>query len=170
MAGRRIDLARDFRDPLSAFVAREVRFLVVGAYALAAMGRPRATADLGVWVDPTPDNAERTLDAGEILQPAAGSFVGDEVFAADDGRRDVAERDRLPAGPCASAHRPPRPQRLRASAVRIGRRAQSPEKRSMRSSHSAAGRSAKTALLSAGPMNQSPRATSASSWPGPQPA
>ena len=47
--------------------------------------------------------------------------------------------------------------------------AQSPEKRSMRSSHIAVGRSLKTALLSAGPMNQSPRPTSMSSWPGPQP-
>jgi hypothetical protein len=44
----------DFVDLLRAFAEREVRFLVVGAYALAHHGRPRATGDLDVWVDPSP--------------------------------------------------------------------------------------------------------------------
>ena len=51
----------DFVDLLRAFAEAEVRFLVVGAYALAHHGRPRATGDLDVWVDPTPLNAERVL-------------------------------------------------------------------------------------------------------------
>ena len=33
----------DFRDMLSAFIAERVEFLLVGAYALAAHGVPRAT-------------------------------------------------------------------------------------------------------------------------------
>lgn len=49
---------QDFVDLLRAFIAHEVRFLVVGAYALGVHGRPRATGDLDVWVDPTPENAE----------------------------------------------------------------------------------------------------------------
>jgi hypothetical protein len=48
---------------LRAFIDRDVRFLVVGAYALGVHGRPRATGDLGVWVEPTPDNAARILEA-----------------------------------------------------------------------------------------------------------
>lgn len=32
--------------------------MVVGAHALAAHGVPRATVDLDLWVDPTPDNAQ----------------------------------------------------------------------------------------------------------------
>jgi len=63
MAGGKTRLAPDVRDLLRAFVARDVRFLVVGAYALAVHGRPRATGDLDVWVDPTPENAERALAA-----------------------------------------------------------------------------------------------------------
>jgi hypothetical protein len=59
----RIDLARDFRDLLRAFVDHEVRFLVLGAYALAILGRPRATGDLHVWVESTPENATRTYAA-----------------------------------------------------------------------------------------------------------
>jgi hypothetical protein len=35
----------------------------VGAYALALHGRPRATGDLDLWVDATPDNAARIMTA-----------------------------------------------------------------------------------------------------------
>lgn len=47
----------DFHDLLAAFVANQVRFLVVGAHALAAHGVPRVTGDLDILVDPTPSNA-----------------------------------------------------------------------------------------------------------------
>ena len=63
MAGAKIDLARDFHDLLHAFIDHEVRFLVVGAYALAVHGRPRATGDLDLWVDPTAANAEHAFAA-----------------------------------------------------------------------------------------------------------
>lgn len=53
----------DFVDLLRAFVAADVRFLVVGAYALAHHGLPRATGDLDIWVDPTPENAPRVIRA-----------------------------------------------------------------------------------------------------------
>jgi len=51
----------DFIDLLRAFSAADVRFLVVGAYALALHGRPRGTGDLDVWVDATPENAPRVM-------------------------------------------------------------------------------------------------------------
>jgi hypothetical protein len=54
---------QDFVDLLQAFVAHNVRFLIVGAYALALHGRPRATGDLDVWVDPTAENAPRVMRA-----------------------------------------------------------------------------------------------------------
>ena len=53
----------DFVDLLRAFIAADVRFLVVGAYALAHHGRPRATGDLDLWVDATPANAPRVVEA-----------------------------------------------------------------------------------------------------------
>jgi hypothetical protein len=40
-----------------------VRFLVVGAHALAAHGRPRFTGDLDIWVEPTKANAKRVCAA-----------------------------------------------------------------------------------------------------------
>jgi hypothetical protein len=54
---------RDFVEMLSALLAESVEFLVVGAYALAAHGLPRATGDLDIWVRPTSDNADRVLRA-----------------------------------------------------------------------------------------------------------
>ena len=54
---------QDFLDLLRAFGAHSVRFMVVGAYALAVHGRPRATGDLDVWIDATPDNAVRVFAA-----------------------------------------------------------------------------------------------------------
>jgi len=54
---------QDFVDLLRAFAAHDVRFLIVGAYALALHGRPRATGDLDVWVDATPENAPRVMAA-----------------------------------------------------------------------------------------------------------
>ena len=53
----------DFVDLLNAFAAADVRCLVVGAYALGVHGRPRATGDLDVWVEATPENATRVVKA-----------------------------------------------------------------------------------------------------------
>jgi hypothetical protein len=47
----------DFHDILSAFNAARVEYLLVGAYALAAHGLPRATGDIDLWIRPTEENA-----------------------------------------------------------------------------------------------------------------
>ena len=53
----------DFRDMLSALSEHEVDYMVVGAYALAYHGLPRATGDIDVWVRCSPHNAERVWAA-----------------------------------------------------------------------------------------------------------
>jgi hypothetical protein len=55
----------DFRDMLSCLRSAEVEFIVVGAYALAAHGRPRATGDIDIWVRDSPGNAQKVLRALE---------------------------------------------------------------------------------------------------------
>lgn len=50
---------RDFVEILDELSAAGAEFLVVGAHALAAYDRPRATGDLDIWVRATPENAER---------------------------------------------------------------------------------------------------------------
>ena len=72
---------QDFLDLLRAFIDGNVRFLIVGAYALAVHGRPRATGDLDVWVDATPENAAKVMSALEQF----GAPVG-QVSAADFSR------------------------------------------------------------------------------------
>lgn len=53
----------NFRDMLSALNEAEVEYLVVGAYAMASHGCPRATGDIDFWVRPTKANAERIWSA-----------------------------------------------------------------------------------------------------------
>jgi hypothetical protein len=60
-------VSSDFRDLLSIFNAHGVEYLVVGAYALAAHGRVRATGDLDVWVKAEPVNAARVIKALTIF-------------------------------------------------------------------------------------------------------
>lgn len=56
-------LNEDYRDMLQALSNEKVRFLLVGAYALAAHGYPRATMDIDIWVMPSPQNADAVLRA-----------------------------------------------------------------------------------------------------------
>lgn len=53
----------DFSDMLSALSAEGVEYLLVGAYAMAVHGVPRATGDIDVWVRPSAENAARALRA-----------------------------------------------------------------------------------------------------------
>lgn len=53
----------DWRDLLVTFRAAHVRCLIVGAHALAVHGVPRGTQDLDLWLDPSPQNAERAWHA-----------------------------------------------------------------------------------------------------------
>jgi hypothetical protein len=70
----------DFRDLLAELVQGGVRFLVVGAHALAAHGVPRVTGDLDILVEPS------TVNAGLVMQALA-------AFGAPLGAIDVHESD-----------------------------------------------------------------------------
>ncbi len=52
-------LPPEWSELIALLISHRVRFLVVGAHALAVHGRPRATQDLDLFVDPTPANAKR---------------------------------------------------------------------------------------------------------------
>jgi hypothetical protein len=54
---------RDYEEFLESLNVHEVRYLVVGAHAVAFHARPRATKDLDVFIDPDPGNGERALAA-----------------------------------------------------------------------------------------------------------
>ncbi|HBX76563.1 MAG TPA: hypothetical protein DEG43_02860 [Acidimicrobiaceae bacterium] len=54
-------LTQDFVEFIECCARRDVRYLVVGGYAVAAHGHPRATKDLDIWVLIDPTNAERLI-------------------------------------------------------------------------------------------------------------
>jgi hypothetical protein len=60
-------LNENFKDMLSAFGEAGAEYLLVGAYAMAAHGCPRATADIDFWVRPTDTNAARVWSALETF-------------------------------------------------------------------------------------------------------
>jgi hypothetical protein len=79
-----MELNHDFQEFLRSFVGHEVRFLIVGGYALAAHGHPRYTKDLDVWVWTDPSNARRVVAALEEF-----GFGGLGLSATDFEEPDV---------------------------------------------------------------------------------
>jgi hypothetical protein len=53
--------SQDYEEFIAALNAHGVRYLVIGAHAVAFHARPRATKDLDILVDPTAENANRVL-------------------------------------------------------------------------------------------------------------
>ena len=74
----------DYRDMLCALRDANADFLLVGAYALAAHGFPRATLDLDLWVRPSPDNARKVCQA--LLRFGAPTA---QIVAADFEKPDM---------------------------------------------------------------------------------
>lgn len=58
-----IQLLPDFREFLSLLNSSAVRYLVVGGYAVAFHGHPRATGDLDVWIAIDAENLQRARTA-----------------------------------------------------------------------------------------------------------
>ncbi len=83
----------DFRDLLAALVDAGATFLVVGAHALAAHGVPRATGDLDIWVDPTPENGERVWTA---LTTFGAPLADLDIRQADFSTTDIVAQFGLP--------------------------------------------------------------------------
>lgn len=56
-------LNQDYKEMLSTLLEEDVKFLLVGAYALAAHGYPRATGDIDIFIQPDEINAEKVYKA-----------------------------------------------------------------------------------------------------------
>lgn len=54
---------QDFKEFIASLNANQVRYLVVGAYAVAYHGYPRYTKDLDIWIDRTSTNADHLVEA-----------------------------------------------------------------------------------------------------------
>jgi hypothetical protein len=58
-----MNISSDFRELLTLLNDAEVKYLVVGGYALAAHGFPRNTKDIDIFYEATPDNATNLMSA-----------------------------------------------------------------------------------------------------------
>ncbi len=58
-----VNLPPDFKEFLKLLNDHHVEYLLVGGYAVAYHGYPRATADIDVWVATHPDNARKIVAA-----------------------------------------------------------------------------------------------------------
>ena len=67
-----VRFSQDFLDFFKALNDAGVRYLVIGGYAVAFYGYPRATKDVDIWIEMRPENAERVLKAIE-------SFFGEDL-------------------------------------------------------------------------------------------
>lgn len=76
-------LNEDYKDLLHALSAEKVKFLLVGAYALAAHGYPRATMDIDIWVKPDPANAAAVLRSLERFGAPLQNLSHEDLEKAD---------------------------------------------------------------------------------------
>jgi hypothetical protein len=72
-------LNEDYRDMLQALADEKAKFLLVGGYALAAHGYPRATMDIDIWVMPSPENAEAVLRALKRFGAPLGELTKEDL-------------------------------------------------------------------------------------------
>ena len=56
-------LNNDYKEMLQILSANDVKFLLVGAYAMAAYGHPRATGDIDIWVWATAQNSGKIYNS-----------------------------------------------------------------------------------------------------------
>ena len=75
-------LNSDFREILSAFCEEKVKFMLVGAYAVAAHGLPRATGDIDLWIDCSKENAARVWQALKKFGARLVDFSEDDLQSA----------------------------------------------------------------------------------------
>ena len=69
---------KDFEELFAVFLRRGVRFVIVGAHALAHHARPRYTKDLDILLEPSEANAEKVVASLEEF-----GFGGLGIVAAD---------------------------------------------------------------------------------------
>jgi hypothetical protein len=61
--GSRMRVEKDFKEFIGSLNKNNVRYLIVGSFALSYYAEPRYTKDIDILIDATPDNADRLMSA-----------------------------------------------------------------------------------------------------------
>ncbi|MEW6197855.1 MAG: hypothetical protein AB1601_04220 [Planctomycetota bacterium] len=90
-----MQLPPDFSEFLSLLNSAQVEYLLLGGYAVAYYGVPRATGDMDLWVNPDPDNTGRL---GEALR----QFGLDDAAIQPERFQQIGQVFRIGVRRCAS--------------------------------------------------------------------
>lgn len=80
-----LELPDDFRDLLVALADARAEFVLIGGWAMAVHGRPRATEDLDVLVRANPENSARVFNALTAFGAPVGPHGVDESTFDSEG-------------------------------------------------------------------------------------
>lgn len=78
-----IHLPPDFKEFFQLLNSHKVHYLVIGGYAVAYHGYPRATGDIDIWIATNPDNAKKTVQAIKEFG-FADPDISEEIFLKED--------------------------------------------------------------------------------------
>jgi len=73
----------DFKELLNLFEKHEIRYLIVGGYAVMKYSEPRFTKDLGVWIATDPENAEAVYAALKAFGAPLANLTADDFTRQD---------------------------------------------------------------------------------------
>ena len=72
------------QDVFRSFQSHDVRYVIIGGIAAVLHGVPRATFDLDILIDPTPENAERLLKALLEANLGTASLISSQDLLANE--------------------------------------------------------------------------------------
>ncbi len=72
------------QDVFRSFQSHDVRYVIIGGIAAVLYGVPRATFDLDILIDPTPENAERLLKALSEANLGTASLISSQDLLANE--------------------------------------------------------------------------------------
>jgi len=76
-------LSQDFKEFVVSLNDNQVRYLVIGGYAVSLHGYPRYTKDIDIWIDMSPENARRMVEAMEQFGFGSLGLQADDFQAPD---------------------------------------------------------------------------------------
>jgi predicted nucleotidyltransferase len=76
-------LNEDYRDMLRALSDEKVKYLLIGAYAMAAHGYPRATMDIDIWIMPSSENVDGVLRACQRFGAPLQGLAREDLLNSD---------------------------------------------------------------------------------------
>lgn len=78
-----MNLNNDFKEFIELLNGNEVRYLVIGGYAVSFHGHPRYTKDIDVWIDISDSNADRIMKSLDEFGFADVGIEKDDLLTED---------------------------------------------------------------------------------------